>query len=196
MPIGFIVLGLILIYELFFEKQLLLKIFTLIFCAFTMLGYIVKPLYFETISVNLIIGFSSLILMCYFAKNFNNTEKIALLTNGVIVAISYIIITIINSDFISSLNPYPIVFVIILLGVFSLNNINFVISFSMLSFIILNLCNLFIERGVGYVNFANVELFNLILVALAVLGTCRFLMFELKFLKRDNIWKNFYLYRY
>ena len=194
MPIGFILLGLILIYELFFEKQLLFKVFSLIFCSFTMLGYVVKPLYLDNLSVNIIICVSALILMCYFAKNFNKSEKINLLIYGTIVAISYTIITIINSDFISVLNPYPILFVIILLGVFSISNISFVISFSMFSFLILNLCNLFVERGLGYVNFASVELFNLILVVLAVLVSCRFLMFELKFLKKDEIWKNFYYY--
>ncbi len=190
MPAGFIILSLVLIYELFFENKAQVKCVALIFCIFVMSGYFINPLHLGNLSVNIVMVISALVLMCYFAKNFRKTEKINFLICGIIVVLSYIIITNISTDFISILNPYPIFFVIMLLGVISIKNISFVISFSMLSFLLLSVCNLFVESGLGYVNFANVELFNLILVGVVILCGCRFVLCEFNLLKKDIVWKS------
>lgn len=190
MPIGFMFLGLVLIFELFFEKNKLQKVFALIFCAFTMLGYFVTPLDLGNLSVNIIIVISALILLCYFAKDLNKKQKINLLAWGLFSALIYIVLTFVNSDYITTLNPYPISLVVVLISLFNLNNFKFVVSFNMFTFILLSMCNLIVESGLGYVNFASLELFNLILVILAVMVAFK-LVKEFKNKTRSEQWKNF-----
>ncbi len=191
MPIGFMFLGVVLIYELCFESNKMQKIFALVFCAFTMLGYFISPIDFGKLSVNIIIVISALVLVIYFAKDFNKTEKVNLLTFSLFVSLFYIVITFINSDYILTLNPYPVFTLVMLVCVISLKNIKFVISFLMLSFLLLNLCNLFVERGLGYINFANLELFNLMLVGVAVLALFKIIISLMGSLKRSGLWKSF-----
>lgn len=191
MPVGFIFLGVSLIYELFFLEGKLQKAFSIAFCLFSMCGYFVKPLYLGNISFNLIICFSAIIMFFYLFFSLTNQEKFVLCYCSIIVISIYFCLCLISVDFVSSLNPYPICFVILLLSVFNLKNFKLVFCLNQFSFILINVFNLVLEKPLNYINFANVEFFNLMLVILAVVLTFKFLIFNLKIFKRGKYEKNF-----
>ena len=129
---------------MFFVNNKTLKSLSVVFCLFTMCGYFVKPLNLGNVSVNLIITIASIILLIHCFIGLNSKQKVNLVVYSVIVSLGYVVLTIINSDFITALNPYPVCFVVLVLSVLNLNNVSFVISLTQLSFLLINLCNLFV----------------------------------------------------
>ena len=92
----------------------------------------------------------------------------------------------INSDYITALNPYPVCFIILILCVINLKNFNFVVSFVQLSFLIINACNLVVERGMGHINIASVEFFNLMIVMVFIIKLIMLCITNFKILKRSR----------
>lgn len=190
MPLGFVFLGLILIYRLFFEKSKLNKILVVIFCFFTMCAYFVKPLNLGNVSLNLVVCFSAIILSFYSFLKLKNEEKFSLSLYLVVVAILYALLCIINIEFVTSINPYPLCFVLLFFGVLNLKNYIFVVCLNQFSFILINFLNLILERQLEFINLANIEFFNLNLIILFVLLFVRLVVTNLKFLKTEKLWKS------
>lgn len=169
MPIGFMLIGVMLIYNIIYETNKLNKICCVLFCLITMCGYFVKPLSLGNISINLIFISSAVFVLFWHVKEFSKNKNIKLIINSLIVCLLYVILTIINSDYITVLNPYPVCFLLILFSVANLSDFKFVIAFNAASFLLISIANLIVEKGMGFVHFASMELFNLIMIILAIL---------------------------
>lgn len=190
MPIGFICLGVFLIYQLLYQNNKTKKIGATLFCLFTMSGYLTNTITLKNVSINIIFMLSALFTALFVIKNFKLKEIVNLLALCVFVSCFYVVLTKINSDFITALNPYPIIFVMLIVSVAVIKNFKFVIAFNLISFLFISLCNLFVEKNLGFVNFASLELFDLVLLLLSILLVIKLIIIDLKQLKRDVIWKN------
>lgn len=190
MPIGFICLGVFLIYQLLYQNNNTKKIGVTLFCLFTMSGYLIGTITLKSVSINIIFMLSALFTALFVIKNFKLKEIVNLLALCVFVSCFYVVLTKINSDFITALNPYPIIFVMLIVSVAVIKNFKFVIAFNLISFLFISLCNLFVEKNLGFVNFASLELFDLVLLLLSILLVIKLIIIDLKQLKRDVIWKN------
>lgn len=190
MPIGFICLGVFLIYQLLYQNNNTKKIGVTLFCLFTMSGYLIGTITLKNVSINIIFMLSALFTALFVIKNFKLKEIVNLLALCVFVSCFYVVLTKINSDFITTLNPYPIIFVMLIISVAVIKNFKFVIAFNLISFLFISLCNLFVEKNLGFVNFASLELFDLVLLLLSILLVIKLIIIDLKQLKRDVIWKN------
>lgn len=190
MPIGFICLGVFLIYQLLYQNNNTKKIGVTLFCLFTMSGYLIGTITLKNVSINIIFMLSALFTALFAIKNFKLKEIVNLLALCVFVSCFYVVLTKINSDFITTLNPYPIIFVMLIISVAVIKNFKFVIAFNLISFLFISLCNLFVEKNLGFVNFASLELFDLVLLLLSILLVIKLIIIDLKQLKRDVIWKN------
>ena len=78
----------------------------------------------------------------------------------------------------------------LIVSVAVIKNFKFVVAFNLISFLFISLCNLFVEKNLGFVNFASLELFDLVLLLLSILLVIKLIIIDLKQLKRDVIWKN------
>lgn len=190
MPIGFICLGVFLIYQLLYQNNNTKKIGVTLFCLFTMSGYLTNTITLKNVSINIIFMLSALFTALFVIKNFKLKEIVNLLALCVFVSCFYVVLTKINSDFITTLNPYPIIFVMLIISVAVIKNFKFVVAFNLISFLFISLCNLFVEKNLGFVNFASLELFDLVLLLLSILLVIKLIIIDLKQLKRDVIWKN------
>lgn len=190
MPIGFICLGVFLIYQLLYQNNNTKKIGVTLFCLFTMSGYLIGTITLKSVSINIIFMLSALFTALFVIKNFKLKEIVNLLALCVFVSCFYVVLTKINSDFITVLNPYPIIFVMLIISVAVIKNFKFVVAFNLISFLFISLCNLFVEKSLGFVNFASLELFDLVLLLLSILLVIKLIIIDLKQLKRDVIWKN------
>lgn len=190
MPIGFICLGVFLIYQLLYQNNNTKKIGVTLFCLFTMSGYLIGTITLKNVSINIIFMLSALFTALFVIKNFKLKEIVNLLALCVFVSCFYVVLTKINSDFITTLNPYPIIFVMLIISVAVIKNFKFVVAFNLISFLFISLCNLFVEKNLGFVNFASLELFDLVLLLLSILLVIKLIIIDLKQLKRDVIWKN------
>ena len=190
MPIGFICLGVFLIYQLLYQNNNTKKIGVTLFCLFTMSGYLIGTITLKNVSINIIFMLSALFTALFVIKTFKLKEIVNLLALCVFVSCFYVVLTKINSDFITTLNPYPIIFVMLIVSVAVIKNFKFVIAFNLISFLFISLCNLFVEKNLGFVNFASLELFDLVLLLLSILLVIKLIIIDLKQLKRDVIWKN------
>lgn len=190
MPIGFICLGVFLIYQLLYQNNNTKKIGVTLFCLFTMSGYLIGTITLKSVSINIIFMLSALFTALFVIKNFKLKEIVNLLALCVFVSCFYVVLTKINSDFITTLNPYPIIFVMLIISVAVIKNFKFVVAFNLISFLFISLCNLFVEKNLGFVNFASLELFDLVLLLLSILLVIKLIIIDLKQLKRDVIWKN------
>ena len=190
MPIGFICLGVFLIYQLQYQNNNTKKIGVTLFCLFTMSGYLIGTITLKSVSINIIFMLSALFTALFVIKNFKLKEIVNLLALCVFVSCFYVVLTKINSDFITALNPYPIIFVMLIISVAVIKNFKFVVAFNLISFLFISLCNLFVEKNLGFVNFASLELFDLVLLLLSILLVIKLIIIDLKQLKRDVIWKN------
>ncbi len=190
MPIGFICLGVFLIYQLLYQNNNTKKIGVTLFCLFTMSGYLTNTITLKNVSINIIFMLSALFTALFVIKNFKLKEIVNLLVLCVFVSCFYVVLTKINSDFITALNPYPIIFVMLIVSVAVIKNFKFVVAFNLISFLFISLCNLFVEKNLGFVNFASLELFDLVLLLLSILLVIKLIIIDLKQLKRDVIWKN------
>ena len=190
MPIGFICLGVFLIYQLLYQNNNTKKIGVTLFCLFTMSGYLIGTITLKSVSINIIFMLSALFTALFVIKNFKLKEIVNLLALCVFVSCFYVVLTKINSDFITTLNPYPIIFVMLIVSVAVIKNFKFVVAFNLISFLFISLCNLFVEKNLGFVNFASLELFDLVLLLLSILLVIKLIIIDLKQLKRDVIWKN------
>lgn len=190
MPIGFICLGVFLIYQLLYQNNNTKKIGVTLFCLFTMSGYLIGTITLKSVSINIIFMLSALFTALFAIKNFKLKEIVNLLALCVFVSCFYVVLTKINSDFITALNPYPIIFVMLIISVAVIKNFKFVVAFNLISFLFISLCNLFVEKNLGFVNFASLELFDLVLLLLSILLVIKLIIIDLKQLKRDVIWKN------
>lgn len=190
MPIGFICLGVFLIYQLLYQNNNTKKIGVTLFCLFTMSGYLIGTITLKNVSINIIFMLSALFTALFVIKNFKLKEIVNLLALCVFVSCFYVVLTKINSDFITALNPYPIIFVMLIISVAVIKNFKFVVAFNLISFLFISLCNLFVEKNLGFVNFASLELFDLVLLLLSILLVIKLIIIDLKQLKRDVIWKN------
>ena len=190
MPIGFICLGVFLIYQLLYQNNNTKKIGVTLFCLFTMSGYLIGTITLKNVSINIIFMLSALFTALFVIKNFKLKEIVNLLALCVFVSCFYVVLTKINSDFITTLNPYPIIFVMLIVSVAVIKNFKFVVAFNLISFLFISLCNLFVEKNLGFVNFASLELFDLVLLLLSILLVIKLIIIDLKQLKRDVIWKN------
>lgn len=190
MPIGFICLGVFLIYQLLYQNNNTKKIGVTLFCLFTMSGYLIGTITLKSVSINIIFMLSALFTALFIIKNFKLKEIVNLLALCVFVSCFYVVLTKINSDFITALNPYPIIFLMLIISVAVIKNFKFVIAFNLISFLFISLCNLFVEKNLGFVNFASLELFDLVLLLLSILLVIKLIIIDLKQLKRDVIWKN------
>lgn len=190
MPIGFICLGVFLIYQLLYQNNNTKKIGVTLFCLFTMSGYLIGTITLKSVSINIIFMLSALFTALFVIKNFKLKEIVNLLALCVFVSCFYVVLTKINSDFITALNPYPIIFVMLIISVAVIKNFKFVVAFNLISFLFISLCNLFVEKNLGFVNFASLELFDLVLLLLSILLVIKLIIIDLKQLKRDVIWKN------
>lgn len=190
MPIGFICLGVFLIYQLLYQNNNTKKIGVILFCLFTMSGYLIGTITLKSVSINIIFMLSALFTALFVIKNFKLKEIVNLLALCVFVSCFYVVLTKINSDFITTLNPYPIIFVMLIISVAVIKNFKFVVAFNLISFLFISLCNLFVEKNLGFVNFASLELFDLVLLLLSILLVIKLIIIDLKQLKRDVIWKN------
>lgn len=190
MPIGFICLGVFLIYQLLYQNNNTKKIGVTLFCLFTMSGYLIGTITLKNVSINIIFMLSALFTALFVIKNFKLKEIVNLLVLCVFVSCFYVVLTKINSDFITALNPYPIIFVMLIISVAVIKNFKFVVAFNLISFLFISLCNLFVEKNLGFVNFASLELFDLVLLLLSILLVIKLIIIDLKQLKRDVIWKN------
>ncbi len=190
MPIGFICLGVFLIYQLLYQNNNTKKIGVTLFCLFTMSGYLTNTITLKNVSINIIFMLSALFTALFVIKNFKLKEIVNLLALCVFVSCFYVVLTKINSDFITTLNPYPIIFVMLIVSVAVIKNFKFVVAFNLISFLFISLCNLFVEKNLGFVNFASLELFDLVLLLLSILLVIKLIIIDLKQLKRDVIWKN------
>lgn len=190
MPIGFICLGVFLIYQLLYQNNNTKKIGVTLFCLFTMSGYLIGTITLKSVSINIIFMLSALFTALFVIKNFKLKEIVNLLALCVFVSCFYVVLTKINSDFITALNPYPIIFVMLIVSVAVIKNFKFVVAFNLISFLFISLCNLFVEKNLGFVNFASLELFDLVLLLLSILLVIKLIIIDLKQLKRDVIWKN------
>lgn len=190
MPIGFICLGVFLIYQLLYQNNNTKKIGATLFCLFTMSGYLIGTITLKSVSINIIFMLSALFTALFAIKNFKLKEIVNLLALCVFVSCFYVVLTKINSDFITTLNPYPIIFVMLIISVAVIKNFKFVVAFNLISFLFISLCNLFVEKNLGFVNFASLELFDLVLLLLSILLVIKLIIIDLKQLKRDVIWKN------
>lgn len=190
MPIGFICLGVFLIYQLLYQNNNTKKIGVTLFCLFTMSGYLIGTITLKNVSINIIFMLSALFTALFAIKTFKLKEIVNLLALCVFVSCFYVVLTKINSDFITALNPYPIIFVMLIISVAVIKNFKFVVAFNLISFLFISLCNLFVEKNLGFVNFASLELFDLVLLLLSILLVIKLIIIDLKQLKRDVIWKN------
>lgn len=190
MPIGFICLGVFLIYQLLYQNNNTKKIGVTLFCLFTMSGYLIGTITLKNVSINIIFMLSALFTALFAIKTFKLKEIVNLLALCVFVSCFYVVLTKINSDFITTLNPYPIIFVMLIVSVAVIKNFKFVVAFNLISFLFISLCNLFVEKNLGFVNFASLELFDLVLLLLSILLVIKLIIIDLKQLKRDVIWKN------
>ena len=190
MPIGFICLGVFLIYQLLYQNNNTKKIGVTLFCLFTMSGYLTNTITLKNVSINMIFMLSALFTALFAIKTFKLKEIVNLLALCVFVSCFYVVLTKINSDFITTLNPYPIIFVMLIISVAVIKNFKFVVAFNLISFLFISLCNLFVEKNLGFVNFASLELFDLVLLLLSILLVIKLIIIDLKQLKRDVIWKN------
>lgn len=190
MPIGFICLGVFLIYQLLYQNNNTKKIGVTLFCLFTMSGYLIGTITLKSVSINIIFMLSALFTALFVIKNFKLKKIVNLLALCVFVSCFYVVLTKINSDFITTLNPYPIIFVMLIISVAVIKNFKFVVAFNLISFLFISLCNLFVEKNLGFVNFASLELFDLVLLLLSILLVIKLIIIDLKQLKRDVIWKN------
>lgn len=189
MPVGFIFLGLTLIYLLFFENNITIKWIGSVFCFFTMCGYFVSPINLCGVSANIIFVVASICMVCCFSFSLTLNQKVNVLIWSVFVSLAYVVLSTINSDYITALNPYPVCFIILILCVINLKNFNFVVSFVQLSFLIINACNLVVERGMGHINIASVEFFNLMIVMVFIIKLIMLCITNFKILKRSRQWK-------
>ena len=78
----------------------------------------------------------------------------------------------------------------LIISVAVIKNFKFVVAFNLISFLFISLCNLFVEKNLGFVNFASLELFDLVLLLLSILLVIKLIIIDLKQLKRDVILKN------
>lgn len=190
MPIGFIFLGVILIFVVLSDYNKQNKIIFSLFCVFTMSAYFVKPLNLGSISINIILIVSLILSFFYFSKNLSKKQLLKVVVFSTILCVLYVGLTSFNSDYITTLNPYPIFFVFIVFSLINVSNFSAMVTFNVLSYLFLSFCNLFVESGLGYVNFASLETFNLMLVVLLIMSVLKLLLNHKTKFKRGKLWKN------
>lgn len=190
MPVGFVFLGVVLIFVLLGEYGVQNKLCFASFLVFTMSAYFVKPLNIGAFSLNFILIVSAIVSFVFFSKCLLAKQMFNVFLCSTIVSVIYLILTSFNSDYITTLNPYPIFFVLIVFGLINLKNFKVVVCFVALSYLILSFCNLFVESGLGYVHFASLELFNLMLVVLLIMLIVNLMFKHVSIQKRRKLWKS------
>lgn len=191
MPIGFICLGVFLITQVFYEKNILNKWLSVIFCVFTMSGYLMGTIYFNKVSINLIFLISTVLILFFSLSKLSGKEKLNVLFQSVAITLTYVLLTKINSDFISILNPYPLCFLLLVFSVLNLTNFYFVLALNAVTFIFVSISNLIVESGLQFVYFASLELFDLIILIITIMLVVKLILINLNKIKRGNLWKNF-----
>ena len=78
MPIGFICLGVFLIYQLLYQNNSTKKIGVTLFCLFTMSGYLIGTITLKSVSINIIFMLSALFTALFVIKNFKLKEIVNL----------------------------------------------------------------------------------------------------------------------
>lgn len=189
MPIGFVFLGILLIFVAFSCVNSINKILYSLFYIISMASYFVNPLYLGKISLNVVVIISITIGLVFFLKKLSKKQMLEVLCWSSLIGVTYIVLTNINSDYITSLNPYPIFLTLVVCSLINAKKLNMVICFNILSFIFINICNLSIESGLEYIHFANVEMFNLILICVAIVLCLKMLINLVLLVKRRILWK-------
>lgn len=186
MPLTFILLGLVLIFKLFFETNKIQKTWVCVFCAFAMFGFIVPPLYLKTFSVNVCLIVGSLGLLLFFIKSLPKLKVLNIVLQSLFILICYIALAKYNSDFITTLNPYPVLVILLIFNLLNLKNLNGIVCLNCLTFLLVSLSNLTVEVGLGYVHVASYEFFNLIGAIVFVVVVIHFALKQTKILKEKK----------
>lgn len=163
MPIGFIFLGVCLIYVLF-NIGGIQKIAYIAFLLFFMLGFFVLPISFDRVSINIIFFVSAVIVMVVGMFRLKSICIFESLILSVVVCFVYAIIASKNSEFVTSISQLPIMIIVFLANLLIVKNLKFVFVLNATSFILLSLTNLMVETNLGFINFASIDLCNALLI--------------------------------
>ncbi len=164
MPLGFLIFGIVTIYSLIFFNHALTKICVSIFTVLSMLAYFISPLNIGNLSINLICVASALCCFIVAYTKLNKTQMYNVILSSIMVCVIYIAICNFTTNYLTSLNAILVISMIVILGLVNLKNTNFILCLNALTFLLISLCNLFLESGLGYINFASLDLYNLFVV--------------------------------
>ena len=185
MPLGFIVIGLICIFALFYFKQH--KISTCVFCVLLMLSYFIPCLKLKGSEINitfliaLIFEFVYLVIVQKSFKAF----FYALMVNFV-----YLIVIKFNSDFLTTLNPMFITIVATIVALFVSNKTTRA-HFFVSTLLLLTICNCFVDQPLEYVVVGDLNLISYFSVSYLVTKVTYFVKSKFKFLQRRKVWKSY-----
>ena len=184
MPIGFILLGVILIYNLFFFSY---KILSVLLTLPLLICYFVPNVYFFNYGINvaLIFGVVSLFIVMFF-KN----KNYSFVTYSIIVNFAYLIIVKLNSNYLTILNPTIVFIMLLVFGLFINNNAQ-IIHYFVTSLVLLIISNCFLEQTLQFVLIGDLNLFNYVVLACFISLAFNQIKKYLKVFQRRRAWKKF-----
>ena len=188
MPIGFIFLVITTIYILFYMKSKFKWILIPILFLF-MLGYFVSPFVLDRVSINILFIIAAISVFVYSCVAISCKKYFLLIIMSLMVVLVYVLVVSRNSDYITSIYQAPIMIIVFLANLIFLFDFKSVMFLNSLSFLLLSIANLFVESGLGFINFASVDLCNAIIIV--TIGFYVFNLFISKLIKsmEMHIWK-------
>lgn len=183
MPLGFIVLGIIAIFALFYLKQQ--KFIVFVFCLALMASYFIPNINLKSYSINLTLILSLLIAFIYLM--FIN-KNYSFVFYAILVNFIYLTVVKFNSDFLTSLSPV-FMFVIVTLFGFMVGGKTKLLHYLITSLLLLTFVNCFLEQPLGFVVIGNIGLLSYFSVSYLICLGVEQLKSKIKLLQRRNVWK-------
>lgn len=183
MSVVFVLLGLMNLIILFYEKDKLSKIFLCVSLSFSLLSFFAGDLIFHNLEFNIFLLFSLIILLIFLSFKcsikFNNISYI------VFVNLAYILLTEIDDIYVTSFKPIPIIFIAIGFSIFMLKRPYEIMLSNIIAFILIETKNYFyFLDNFGFANILNVD-FLINISSLILISLCLNLILKgLKLMKR------------
>lgn len=173
MPLAFIVFAILLISMFFWGSlklvnvpQILLGTILILF----MVGYFIPPISIaDKFEVNIIFAFGVLFLSIELIIKLKFSAGFYVVMFSAASVLAYYLITLINSDYLTYFNYFPIWLVVTLVSLFFVKNINQGIAYILLSFLLIEWSNYFFAyNNIGFLSICSYEFLNSIVISLFV----------------------------
>ena len=170
MPIPFLILGLTIIYLIFYGKDIQHKKTIALFLSVIMIGFFVEDEeVFAGVIVDVFILLPSMILFGIFFNKIKSREWLLLVIMMVVSTIFYLLVVYTNIEFCTLLNPIIIFWITVGLASISFNNIYVISVYTILSYLIYDLINIFyVKSSIGVVTIFGVNTAMLIIYSICI----------------------------